>query len=97
MEKGINEWAQTAAHCTKRASETKDWRLTRKADRRFKEIARELTEGKGYVIATEAELAERWPEVFPKSATFSDNRIFIWAVSFMETRNGNKMCFLPIR
>lgn len=96
MDKGMKKWAQTASEITHKAASTKDWRLRRKIDRRFKEIAQELSQGKGYIIASEKELAEKWPEVFVGRGWLGSDK-FIWAVMFSDSPTGNKMKFVAIR
>lgn len=92
----MKKWAQTAAEITHTAASTKDWRLRRKIDRRFKEIAVQLDKGKGYIIASEKELAEKWPELFVGRGWLGSDK-FIWAVMYSSSRSGNKMQFVPIR
>lgn len=96
MEQGIKAWADAAARITQNAASTKDWRLTRKADRRFKEVAIELSKRHGYIIATPQELAQAYPDLFDASHTTSRKK-FIWAVSYYSFRPQNKMCFMPLR
>ncbi len=95
MNFGISHWANVAFRETLRASEAKDYILRRKNDRLFKEIAKELVMGRGYIIATALELEKKYPGMF--NADGIDSKKMIWAISFSKFRNGNKMYFMPIR
>ena len=56
------------------------WRLSRKRDRRMQEVARSLAAGKGYIIATPAELHAAYPDLAPPASGPDTNRVFIWAI-----------------
>ena len=50
---------QFAKKMTERAANVKDWRLSKK-DKEMREMARQLAEGKGYIIATDAEMMGKY-------------------------------------
>lgn len=95
MNRSVSNWANVASSLTQKASCVKDWRLRRKADRRMKEIASEWTKGRGYIIATSAELEQMYPGLFSNLST--DTRKIIWAIDYCSCRVGNKMAFIPVR
>lgn len=49
-----------AKRMTASTAALKDWRIRNKHNREMREIARELTAGKGYVIATVKDLAAKY-------------------------------------
>ncbi len=88
--------AKLAAKITANAAETKDWRLRRRADREMKRLAKELSEGRGYIIATNYELEKRFPGLF-KSLSSEESGKIIWAIDYNQFQYGNKMNFIPVR
>lgn len=86
-----------AKKATKRASEVKDWRLTRKHDRQMKKLAIELSKGKGYIIATSSDLHERYPNLYPQRLVSTESHPFVWAIDFSLFGYGDKLNFVPIR
>lgn len=66
-----------ARDLTAKASQIKDWKLRRQSDRRMKEIAKELTDGKGYIKATARQLHEAYPDLMPPS---DDDHYQIWCI-----------------
>ena len=58
----LSEKIQIAKLQTYKATRTKDWRLTRKADKAAKQAAKDLAARKGYIIATPAELKQMYPQ-----------------------------------
>ena len=95
MNFGITYWANVAFRETLRAANAKDYLLRRKIDRRFKDVAKALVMGRGYIIATAFELEQKYPDLFNANGVDSDK--MIWAISFSKIRTGNKLCFMPIR
>lgn len=93
--KGITFWAGVAFRETLRAANAKDYTLRRKSDREMKRIANELVMGRGYVIATDKELASRYPGMF--TAEGMESKKMIWAVGYTRNCKGNKMAFVPVR
>lgn len=98
-----HEWTlsrciEFAKKLTLEAANAKDYKLTRKHDRRFKEIAQGLIkDGRGYIIATDVELAAKYPDLVTWKPSDADHKI-VWAVRFESlAKVGNKMAFLPIR
>lgn len=79
---------------TRASANVKDWLVTNRHDRQMREIARDLNNGKGYIIATPAELANRYPGLYENFSTTTHK--IIWAVDFFGWR-GQKYSFLPVR
>lgn len=96
---GIMDCANIAYRTTLRAANTKDYKLRCKTDRRFKEIAQGLIkDGRGYIIATDVELAAKYPDLVTwKPSDPNPNRKIIWAVDFYPRKRGTQMSFMPIR
>lgn len=68
------------ARCTvERSANLSEWRVRTPRDRRMQELARKLHAGRGYIIATEAEINER----FGEGLAVSDNRLHMWTVDFL--------------
>ena len=62
----------------KMASETKSWRLRDNRSREFKALAEEfLKSGKCYIVATEKELAEKYPNLHDGKMP---TRKYIWGI-----------------
>ena len=95
---GIMDCANIAYRTTLRAANTKDYKLRCKTDRRFKEIAQGLIkDGRGYIIATDVELAAKYPDLVTWKPSEPNHKI-VWAVRFESlAKVGDKMAFLPIR
>lgn len=93
---GIKGWAEFAKKMTTDAANAKDWMLKRKSDKRMKEIAQELSAGRGYIIATDKELESQYPGLF-KSQSVEESPKMIWAVDFQRFNHFAKMSFAPIR
>ena len=70
---------EMARRLTKLAGEVKDWRLRTVADKRYRDAARELSEGKGYIIATVAKIREKYPEHITIFAERGDDHKYLWA------------------
>lgn len=60
MEMTLTNRVNIAKRMTANAAALKDWRIRNKHNRAMREIARELTAGKGYLIATVKELAAKY-------------------------------------
>lgn len=73
-----------AKKMTERAANVKDWRLSKK-DKEMRAEARKLAEGKGYMIATDAEMIEKYNMKYTKAR---DERKHIWCY-FDSTPNAN--------
>lgn len=78
----LSKAVELAREKTMTAATTKDWRLD-KHGKRFREVAREINQGKGYIVCTPRELCEQYPEFARKirycSGPDADQKI-IWAV-----------------
>lgn len=70
---------EMARRLTKNTSEVKDWRLRTVADKRYRDAARELSKGKGYIIATVAKIREKYPEHITIFAEQCDDHKYLWA------------------
>jgi hypothetical protein len=79
-DKPISNWLAWATAHTQEAANLSDNQTRRKRDRAMREIARSILP-KGYVIATPAELKERYGEL-SGMGTLPDNKdnIFIWCL-----------------
>lgn len=60
MDMTLTNRVNIAKRMTANAAALKDWRIRNKHNRAMREIARELTAGKGYIIATVKELAAKY-------------------------------------
>lgn len=60
MEMTLTNRVNIAKRMTAETAALKDWRIRNKHNRAMREIARELTSGKGYLIATVKELAAKY-------------------------------------
>lgn len=60
MELTLTNRVNIAKRMTASTAALKDWRIRNKHNRAMREIARELTAGKGYLIATVKELAAKY-------------------------------------
>lgn len=67
---------------TAKAASVKAWRITTKADKELQAIARKMAEGKGYEIATDAEIFAKYGELCKsfKCAKVRDNKPRIWCI-----------------
>lgn len=59
----LEDRVNCAKRITESAANVKDWRLTRNIDREAKKEAVKLMNGKGYIIATPAELKAMYPSL----------------------------------
>lgn len=92
---GISHWANIARNYTEKAAAVKDWRLRNKTEHEFKKIAIEWTNGRGYIIATNYELAAKYPGML--DVRFSkESEKMIWGIAFNKYGR-NKMSFIPVR
>ena len=88
---GISAWARNAARMTNEAANLSDWRLTTKADRAIRELARELSKGRGYLIAPEQELVNRGilqQRPAPPSSFYTKKYIWAYRASFKHALRG---------
>ena len=78
----ISKAAQFAKDQTAKATSVKAWRITTKAGRALQEIAKEMAEGKGYEIATDAEIFAKYGKLCPifKVSRVRDNKPRIWCI-----------------
>lgn len=60
MEITLTTRVNIAKRMTANTAAMKDWRIRNKHNRAMREIARELIAGKGYIIASVRELAEKY-------------------------------------
>lgn len=100
----LEQAVETAKKITNRAASVKDWRLTTNRDRAMKKLAAEISQGKGYILASPRQIAEQYPNlVSPYFATGAGaDRVFIWAVglTFKKTVSSSsrrELNFMPIR
>lgn len=78
----ISEAIEFAKEQTAKAASVKAWRITTKAGRALQKIAKELATGKGYEIATDAEIFAKYGDLCPifKVAKVRDNKPRIWCI-----------------
>lgn len=60
MEQTLTNRVNIAKRLTAETATIKDWRIRNKHNRAMREIARELTAGKGYIIASVKELTAKY-------------------------------------
>lgn len=78
----ISKAAKFAKEQTAKAASVKAWRITTKAGRALQEIARQMSAGKGYEIATDAEIFAKYGELCPifKVSKVRDDKPRIWCI-----------------
>lgn len=78
----ISEAIEFAKMQTTKAASVKAWRITTKAGRTLQDAAKEMTAGKGYEIATDAEIFAKYGELCNgfKYAKVRDNKPRIWCI-----------------
>lgn len=78
----ISKAVQFAKEQTAKAASVKAWRITTKAGKALQEIARQMTAGKGYEIATDAQIFAKYGDLCPifKVSTIRDNKLRIWCI-----------------
>lgn len=78
----ISKAAKFAKEQTAKAANVKAWRITTKAEKALQEIARQMAAGKGYEIATDAEIFAKYGELCKgfKCAKVRDNKPRIWCI-----------------
>ena len=91
--------AKDGARMTREASAISESSCRTKKDKLFLAVARKLSIGRGYLIATPNELMKRFPDSFSESekhvhATCPDNdRKFIWGIEAFRTFGSRKFHF----
>lgn len=74
--------ANIAKRMTAKAATLKDWRVVNKHNRAMREIAREMTSGKGYIIATVKELAAKYGKLCHYETTaYGADKKEIWGIA----------------
>lgn len=78
----ISKAAKFAKEQTAKAASVKAWRITTKAGKALQDIARHMTAGKGYEIATDAEIFAKYGGLCPifKVSRIRDNKPRIWCI-----------------
>lgn len=81
MEMTLTSRINIAKRMTASTAALKDWRIRNKHNRAMREIARQLTAGKGYIIASVRELKQRYGELchYEVTAPGADKKK-IWAI-----------------
>ena len=94
MELTLTDRVNMAKRITASTAALKDWRVRSKHNRAMREIARQLTAGKGYIIASVKELKQRYGELchYEVTAPGSDRKT-IWAICSFPT---GKYIFAPM-
>lgn len=94
MELTLTDRVNMAKRITASTAALKDWRVRSKHNRAMREIARQLTAGKGYIIASVRELKQRYGELCHYEVTApSADRKTIWAIWSFPT---GKYIFAPM-
>lgn len=78
----ISKAVQFAKEQTAKAASVKAWRITTKAGKALQDAAKEMAAGKGYEIATDAEIFAKYGELCKgfKCAKVRDNKRRIWCI-----------------
>jgi hypothetical protein len=86
----LQHWAKAAQRVTQRAADIKPWRVRTKAAKAMHQRAQELAAGRGYIIATDAEIFAEFAEFYPvlKWAQVRDSKKRVWAIDARKTRGG---------
>ena len=81
MEVTLTNRVNIAKRMTAETATIKDWRIRNKHNRAMHEMARELTAGKGYIIASVRELAEKYGKLchYETTAPGADKK-HIWGL-----------------
>ena len=78
MELTLAMCVNAAKSQTRRSAEMKDWRIRNKVNRRMREHARALVEKNGgYLIATPAEIAEKYGENVGRGS-----KRYVWSIDW---------------
>ena len=87
---GLQHWAQVAQKITTRAADIKPWKVRTKAAKAMHMRAQELAAGRGYIIATDAEIFAEFSEFYPvlKWAKARGEKKRIWAIKADFVRGG---------
>nr|DAE32977.1 MAG TPA: hypothetical protein [virus sp. ctoYX9] len=94
MEMTLTNRVNIAKRITANTAAIKDWRVRNKHNRALREIARQLTAGKGYIIASVRELKQRYGELcLYEVAGPGADRKTIWAIMSFPT---GKYIFAPV-
>lgn len=86
MEMTLTNRVNIARRMTASTAALKDWRIRNKHNRAMREIARQLTAGKGYIIASVRELKQRYGELchYEVTAPGADKKK-IWTIMSFPT------------
>ena len=86
----LQHWAQVAQKITSRAADIKPWRVRTEAAKAMHKRAQELAAGRGYIIATDAEIFAEFIEFYPalKWAKPRDEKKRVWAIKANFVRGG---------
>lgn len=86
----LQKKAEMAKKTTQRAADIKPWRVRTKAARAMHTRAQQLAGGRGYMIATDAEIFAQFREFCPvlKWAAVRDDKKHIWGIMANIGRDG---------
>jgi hypothetical protein len=86
----ISGRARIARNITRSSAELKTWRLRNKKNKEFHALATLLTNSKGYIIASEKDLAKQYPDLFNVYTTEKKalNKLHIWAIYHYKDARG---------
>lgn len=72
----LSKRIEVAKKMTARSAALKDYKVRSKKKREMREIARNLTAGKGYIIASPEEMEKRYPKYFKDWAVENKKMVF---------------------
>ncbi len=87
----LSERIAIAKRLTEKATQIKNWKLRRNSDKQLKELAQELNNGKGYIIASAKELTNKYPGLINSH----DTSRHVWAIGELAT-GLQRLAFMPI-
>lgn len=81
MEMTLTTRVNIAKQMTMNTAAMKDWRIKNKHNHAMREIARKLIDGKGYIIASIRELAEKYGNLCHYEITIPDADMkYVWGL-----------------
>lgn len=95
MDFRLSTRVKIAKQLTSNTADLKDWRIRNKHNREMRDIARILTQDKGYIIATPKEMSDKYRKLFlfDPCAPDQDKR-FEWALQMNAI--WRKIEFVPV-
>lgn len=78
MIKYLSGAVKSAKRLTNEATQVAAWQVRTARDKNLQRLANDLSEGKGYIIASEREMILKYPEYL--NFTPKDNKLHIWCI-----------------